>query len=87
MWKRGHFILHPLTAIDIAIEDSVTVSMGLLTNAVLRVMVLVRAEVRSLREGRGGRGREGGREGGRVGRREVGERRRERKEREKWGGR
>ena len=36
-----------LTAIAIAMEDSVTVSMGLLTNGVFRVSFFVKAEVRS----------------------------------------
>ena len=68
-----------LTAIAIAMEDSVTVSIGLLTNGVFRVSFFVKAEVRSWREegGReGGRreGREGGREEGREGRSGVGER-------------
>ena len=40
-------VLIKLTAIAIAIFDSVTVSIGLLTSGVFSVSVLVRAEVRS----------------------------------------
>ena len=63
-------------------DDSVTVSMGLLTNGVFRVSFFVKAEVRSCKMEEGERkegrregrkeGRKGGREGGRKGGREGG---------------
>ena len=39
--------IHMLTAIAMAMSDSVTVSIGLLTNGVLSVIFLVSADVRS----------------------------------------
>ena len=71
-----------LTAIAIAMEDSVTVSMGLLTNGVFRVSFFVKADVRSWREGRREGGGEGVRRRGSEGKGEGGRKGGRRRERE-----
>ena len=58
-----------LTAITISMDDSVTVSMGLLTDGVFRVSFFVKAEVRSCKMEEGER-KEGRREGRKEGRKE-----------------